>query len=31
GTDYLIVGRTILNAKNPVTVLKELQLQSFGK
>jgi len=30
GTDYLIVGRTILNAKNPVTVLKELQL-SFGK
>ncbi|MCE9618213.1 MAG: orotidine 5'-phosphate decarboxylase [Nitrosarchaeum sp.] len=31
GTDYLIIGRTILNAKNPVTVLKELQLQSFGK
>ena len=31
GTDYLIVGRTILNAKNPVAVLKELQLQSFGK
>ncbi len=31
GTDYLIVGRTILDAKNPVTVLKELQLQSFGK
>ena len=31
GADYLIVGRTILNAKNPVTVLKELQLQSFGK
>jgi len=31
GTNYLIVGRTILNAKNPVTVLKELQLQSFGK
>jgi len=31
GTDYLIVGRTILNAKNPVTVLKELQLESFGK
>lgn len=31
GTDYLIVGRTILNAKNPVTVLKELQLQSFSK
>jgi len=31
GTDYLIVGRTILNAKNPVTILKELQLQSFAK
>jgi orotidine-5'-phosphate decarboxylase len=31
GTDYLIVGRTILNAKNPVSVLKELQLQSFAK
>ncbi|HEY4681487.1 MAG TPA: orotidine 5'-phosphate decarboxylase [Nitrosarchaeum sp.] len=31
GTDYLIVGRTILNDKNPVNVLKELQLQSFGK
>jgi orotidine-5'-phosphate decarboxylase len=31
GTDYLIVGRTILNDKNPITVLKELQLQSFGK
>ena len=31
GTDYLIIGRTILNAKNPVTVLKELQLQSFAK
>ncbi|MEK6866414.1 MAG: orotidine 5'-phosphate decarboxylase [Thermoproteota archaeon] len=31
GTDYLIVGRTILNDKNPVTVSKELQLQSFGK
>ena len=31
GTDYLIVGRTILNAKNPVAVLKELQLQSFDK
>jgi len=31
GTDYLIVGRTILNAKNPMTVLKELQLESFGK
>ena len=31
GTDYLIVGRTILNAENPVEVAKELQLQSFGK
>lgn len=31
GTKYLIVGRTILNAKNPVDVAKELQLQSFGK
>ena len=31
GTDYLIVGRTILNDKNPTTVSKELQLQSFGK
>ena len=31
GTNYLIVGRTILNAKNPVNVAKELQLQSFGK
>ncbi len=31
GTDYLIVGRTILNAKNPIDVTKDLQLQSFGK
>jgi len=31
GTDYLIVGRTILNAKNPTSMAKELQLQSFGK
>ncbi len=31
GTNYLIVGRTILNSKNPVKVAKELQLQSFGK
>ena len=31
GTDFLIVGRTILNAKNPVSIAKELQLQSFGK
>ena len=28
GTDYLIVGRTILNAKNPVNVAKELHSQS---
>lgn len=25
GTDYLIVGRTILNDKNPISVLKKLQ------
>ena len=31
GTDYLIVGRTILNAKNPINIAKDLQLQSFGK
>ncbi len=31
GTDYLIVGRSILNAKNPIGVAKDLQLQSFGK
>jgi len=31
GTDYLIVGRTILNSKNPVSVAKELHLQSLGK
>ncbi|MDH3677202.1 MAG: orotidine 5'-phosphate decarboxylase [Nitrosopumilus sp.] len=31
GTDFLIVGRTILNAKNPIEVAKNLQLQSFGK
>jgi len=31
GTNYLIVGRTILNSKNPLDVAKELQLQSFGK
>ena len=30
GSDYLIVGRTILNAKNPVDVAKTLQLQSLG-
>jgi len=27
----LIVGRTILNAKNPVDVAKKLYLQSIGK
>ncbi|NJK77861.1 MAG: orotidine 5'-phosphate decarboxylase [Nanoarchaeota archaeon] len=31
GTDYLIVGRTIINDKNPISVLKELQLQSLSK
>ena len=31
GTNYLIVGRTILNAKNPISVAKELHLQSVGK
>ncbi len=31
GTNYLIVGRTILNAKNPITAAKKLQLQSLGK
>ena len=31
GTNYLIVGRTILNAKNPVSVAKELHSQSIGK
>lgn len=31
GTDYLIVGRTILDNKNPVAVAKELHLQSLGK
>ncbi|HUU47360.1 MAG TPA: orotidine 5'-phosphate decarboxylase [Nitrosopumilaceae archaeon] len=31
GSNYLIVGRTILNAKNSIDVAKELQLQSFGK
>ena len=31
GTDYLIVGRSILNAKNPINVAKDFQLQSFGK
>ena len=31
GTNYLIVGRTILNSKNPLNSAKELQLQSLGK
>jgi orotidine-5'-phosphate decarboxylase len=31
GTNYLIVGRTILNAKNPISVAKDLHLQSIGK
>ena len=31
GTDYLIVGRTILNSKNPISVAKDLHLQSIGK
>jgi orotidine-5'-phosphate decarboxylase len=31
GTNYLIVGRTILNAKNSVDVTKKLHLQSLGK
>jgi orotidine-5'-phosphate decarboxylase len=31
GTNYLIVGRTILNSKNPINVAKELHLQSIGK
>lgn len=29
GTNYIIVGRTILNSKNPVTAAKELQLSSL--
>ena len=29
GTDYLIVGRTILNEKNPIEVAKELHSQSI--
>lgn len=31
GTDYLIVGRTILNAKKPADAAKNLQLASLGK
>lgn len=30
GTDFMIVGRTILNAKNPKEMAKTLQLQSLG-
>ena len=30
GTNYLIVGRTILNAKNSIAAAKELHLQSIG-
>ena len=30
GTNYLIVGRTILNAKNSIDTAKELHLQSIG-
>jgi orotidine-5'-phosphate decarboxylase len=30
GTDYIIVGRTILNSQHPINIAKELQLQSFG-
>ncbi|QDI89265.1 orotidine 5'-phosphate decarboxylase [Candidatus Nitrosopumilus sp. SW] len=31
GTSYLIVGRTILNAKKPIDIAKELQLDSLAK
>jgi orotidine-5'-phosphate decarboxylase len=31
GTDYLIIGRTILNSKNPVSVAKKLHLESLNK
>ena len=31
GTNYLIVGRTILNAKKPTDVAQNLQLDSLGK
>lgn len=31
GADYLIVGRTILNDKNPLSISKKLQLESFVK
>jgi len=31
GTDFFIVGRTILNAKNPISVAKKLHLESLEK
>lgn len=31
GTDFLIVGRTILNSKNPVKIAKQLQQLSFNE
>jgi len=31
GSDYLIVGRTILNSKNPKKTVEELALQSLNK
>ena len=31
GTDYLIVGRTIINSKNPVETAKTLMQQSLGQ
>ena len=31
GSDYLIVGRTILNSKNPLKVAEHLKLQSLVK
>ena len=30
GTDFFIIGRTILNAKNPIKVTKKLYSESFG-
>ena len=31
GTDYLIVGRTILNSKNPIRIAQQLQQLTFNK
>ena len=31
GTNYLIVGRTIINSKNPIETAKTLKLQSLGE